>query len=155
VTAIEQLASAGTAVRVFIPGLDAVITRRIASAGAVVETAPVSLDDLTKRTSLVVFHGSLGTASFALAAGIPQIIVALDTEKRLIGRAIERLGAGRCVTLSDSNPLEGALLAQFILETSADESLRAVARSIAPGFRQRLREDPAEKVAQKVVRLAG
>jgi rhamnosyltransferase subunit B len=153
--AIAQVVGAGKVVRIFVPDLDAAIAGRFVSAGALLETAPVPLDDLARRTSLVVYHGSLGIASFALAAGIPQIVIAHDTEKRLVGQAIERLGAGHSVALSSHSPLEGALLAQFVLETAADETLRTAVRSIAPEFVRRLGKAPAEEVAEEVAGLVG
>jgi UDP:flavonoid glycosyltransferase YjiC (YdhE family) len=153
--AVAQVVGTGKAVRIFVPDLDAAIAECFVTTGALVETAPVLLDDLGRRTSLVVYHGSLGIASFALSAGIPQVVIAHDTEKRIVGQAIERLGVGRSISLSSRSPLEGALLAQFILEMSADESRRAAARSIAPEFVQRLARAPAEQVADEVAGLVG
>jgi UDP:flavonoid glycosyltransferase YjiC (YdhE family) len=153
--AIEQVALDGTAIRLFAPDAAPAASARLAAAGVAVESTAAPLEEIARRTALIVFHGGVGTASFALAAGIPQIVVAPDTEKWLVGRAVEQLGAGRCVRLSRDNPLEAALLAQLVREARGDESLAARARSLAPGFAARLAEDPAEAVAQQVTELTG
>jgi hypothetical protein len=153
--AIAQLAVKGRAVRLFVPRLPSALAAQFRSRGVEIETQPVPLDQIAERTSLLVFHGSLGTASFALAAGIPQVIVSIDTEKTLVGQAVERLGAGRHVRLAKNNPLEGPLLAQLIVETASDAMLSATARGIAPQFASRLMQPPAARIAEIVDELAG
>lgn len=154
-TAIENVARAGKAVRIYVPGLDPTIEKSVASVGVVVEREPVPLDLISRRSRLIISHGGCGTVSFALAAGIPQIVIAFDIEKLLAGKAIERLGAGRCMRLQRDNPLEGPLLAQAILDAADDQTMASRAQSVAPGFRSRLAEDPAERIADAVEDLLG
>ncbi|MCC6949027.1 MAG: hypothetical protein IT539_14780 [Bradyrhizobiaceae bacterium] len=153
-TALESVAAAGSTLRLYAPNLDQTIAQRLASAAVAVERQPLPLESIARRTRLIVSHGGCGTVSFALASGIPQVVIAFDTEKLLTGTALEKLQAGRLVRLQRDNPLEAALLGQVILEAHADDRLAETARSLAPGFLARLQEDPAECVADQVVEIA-
>jgi hypothetical protein len=151
--ALENVARAGKPLRIYSPRLESEIAQRLSAAGIFVEPDRVPLDAVSRRSRLIVSHGGYGTAAFALAAGIPQIIVAYDTEKLLTGQAVERLGVGRCLQLQKNNPLEAALLAQSILEAAENETLTAQARRLAPDFVRRLARDPAEEIAEDVESL--
>ena len=152
--ALENVAAAGSVVRFHAPNLDHAIARRLTSAGIVVEREPVPLESIAQRSRLIVSHGGYGTSSFSLAAGVPQVVIAFDTEKLLTGAALEKLGVGRLVRIQRDNPLEVALLAQLILEAHADDQLAERARSLAPGFLARMQEDPAKQAADQVVEIA-
>jgi len=155
VQALENIGRAGKALRMYVPGLDRATASRLASVGIAVEEEPLPLDFISRHSRLIVSHGGYGTASFALAAGIPQIVIPFDTEKLLTGQAVERLGAGRCLRLQSGNPLEGPLLAQAILEAADDEGMAARAKSLAPEFLRRLAKNPAEQTADEVEGLLG
>lgn len=151
--ALENVARSGRTIRAFVPNLDHNVAERLTAAGVTIEPAPVPLDEIAWRSGLIISHGGLGIVSFALAAGLPQLVIALDTEKLFTGQALERLGTGRCIRVKQNNPLEIPLLTQVILETAANEALAARARSLAPDFVRRLEPRPEEVVADYVEEL--
>lgn len=153
VRAISTLAGEGLSIRAYIPGVSAEMRGALDTAGVKLETTPLSLTDIARSSRLILSHGSLGMVSAALAAGIPQIVIPFDGEKRLIGQALERLGVGRSLRLQQGNPLEPALLAAAIRETIEDEKSAATAKALAPSFANRLMPDPAEEVAAYVREL--
>ena len=57
-------------------------------------------DELMPRASVVVGHGGHGTAMRALAHDAPVVVLPLDSkaDHRMVGRRLERAGAGRLVT---------------------------------------------------------
>jgi UDP:flavonoid glycosyltransferase YjiC (YdhE family) len=59
-------------------------------------------DELMARASVVVGHGGHGTAMRALAHDAPVVVVPMDprSDHLMVGRAIERTGAGRVVPVS-------------------------------------------------------
>ncbi|MEX2127994.1 MAG: nucleotide disphospho-sugar-binding domain-containing protein [Xanthobacteraceae bacterium] len=153
IASIEHVVRTERTVRLHVPNLDAGIERWLAAAGVSVERMPVPFGQIAARSRLIVSHGSCGIASASLAAGIAQAIIPTDLEKRLIGDAVQRTGAGRSFRTSRDNPLEGALLGQAIVEALHDEALAASARALAPGFAKRLETDPADVVARQVAEL--
>lgn len=60
----------------------------------------VPLGDLLPHTALLVHHGGIGTLAQALAAGIPQVVIALSHDQPDNARRIERLGAGAGLSAS-------------------------------------------------------
>lgn len=151
--AIETVARAGVPVRVHIPNLPGEAAGSLKASGAIVEPSAIPFHQIADRSAMILSHGGLGLASSAFVAGIPHIVVPLDLEKLAYGRALERTGLGRNFKVSQSNPLEIALLAAAIQQTLADHALRQRARKAAPEFAARLRRPPAETVVDRVTEL--
>lgn len=62
---------------------------------SLIETGhPIDFAQNLPLAPYIVHHGGLGTACYALAAGVPQLIIADDLEKHLIGRAVVAAGCG-------------------------------------------------------------
>jgi UDP:flavonoid glycosyltransferase YjiC (YdhE family) len=151
--ALTQVASSGVRVRLHVPHLPSNLAARLASTGIIVEPEPVPFEQIQRRARLVISYGSSGLVSCALAAGIPQIIVPVGIAKGATGRAVERLGVGRCVPVKSDNPLESTLLSQVILEACNENRFVAAAKKLAPDFARRLDPKPAETVADHVDEL--
>lgn len=62
------------------------------------------LGELLSRASIVIHHGGIGTASFALAAGIPQIALPLRGDQFDNGNRLQRLGVGAMLNASQTSP---------------------------------------------------
>ncbi|MGJ0454755.1 MAG: glycosyltransferase [Methylocystis sp.] len=60
-------------------------------------------DELFPLASCVVHHGGIGTTAQALRAGKPQLVVPFFGDQPDHGKRIERLGAGRVISLSSYN----------------------------------------------------
>jgi UDP:flavonoid glycosyltransferase YjiC (YdhE family) len=153
VSALGRVAFAGPRVSVYIPNPSPRIAGLLAATKIRVEATPLSLKEIQARTRLIVSFGSLGLVSFALAAGIPQIVIPLSLTNRMTGKAIETLGTGRSLHINADNPLEPALLAQILQQSYLDADLTARAVSRAPDFIRRVFPRTAEVAASMVEEL--
>lgn len=149
---IDGLVRARIPVRAYFPAANAAQRREMEAAGFRIEAAPLPFAEIARRARVVMSHGGLGFVSSALAAGVPQIVVHADLEKRLTGEAITRLRLGGHVALTAIDP--GAF-AGSLREFFADESFQRRAREAAPGFRARLAPAQADLVRDAVAELAG
>ena len=106
--------------------------------------------DLLPTTSLVIGHGGHATTARALAYGIPLLILPMHPmlDQHLVGQAVERLGAGRCLKRAASTDQ----LQRAIHELSTDPAVTAAAESIGEQIRRR---DGAVTAADAIVALIG
>lgn len=115
-----------------------------------IERDHVDFSKLMGEFRMVIGYGGLGLTSQALAAGLPQLIIASDWEKYLNGQAIERLGSGR-VLLADRADRE------TIIRTAAqiyvDPRIRARALEIAIEHAPSLTEDPIDSITRSLTSL--
>lgn len=81
-----------------------------------------SLMDLVAKAPLVIHHGGMGTLAQALAAGIPQLILAEGGDRPDNGRRIYQIGAGELLVRA---------------EWDLDSALKAIARLTLPAARTR------------------
>ena len=88
----------------------------------------VPLGDLLRHTALLVHHGGIGTLAQALAARVPQVVIALSHDQPDNARRIERLGAG--VGLSASR-LRQPALSRAIHRLLSDVEVKARCRDLA------------------------
>jgi UDP:flavonoid glycosyltransferase YjiC (YdhE family) len=68
-------------------------------------------NELFGRASLVVHHGGIGTASYALAAGIPRVVMPMLGDQFDNGNRLVRLGVARMLSPRQTS---GAKLARSI-----------------------------------------
>jgi rhamnosyltransferase subunit B len=64
----------------------------------------VPLSTIAPRVAAMVHHGGIGTSSFAFASGIPQVITPLAHDMFDNAERIQRLGVGRSLKVSNTNP---------------------------------------------------
>lgn len=85
-------------------------------------------------TSLVVGHGGHATTARALAHGIPLLVLPMHPllDQHLVGAAVERLGAGRCLRRSAT----AGDLAQTVGELLADRSVAQAAATVGEQIRR-------------------
>lgn len=148
----DGLVRARVPVRVWFPDATPAQRRDLEAAGFRVEHAPLPFATIAERSRVVMSHGGLGLVSSALAAGLPQIIVHYDLEKRLTGEAVTRLRLGGHVAL---DAIEPGAFAASLREFYADESFQRRAREAAPGYRARLAPAQEELAVAAVTDLAG
>ncbi len=67
-----------------------------------VDHAPFS--ELFGRASLVLHHGGIGTVSYALASGVPQIVMPMRWDQFDNGNRLQRLGVGKMLARKDTSP---------------------------------------------------
>jgi rhamnosyltransferase subunit B len=100
------------------------------------------------RACAVVHHGGIGTTAQALAAGIPQVVIALAHDQYDNGDRIERLGVGRMLP---RNRLNARRLRQALESLIGSASASGQARAIAERFKG---ERPLESAADLIESLA-
>jgi rhamnosyltransferase subunit B len=153
IEALGRAAFAGVPVSIYIPRPRPGISVLLASTKIRVEPKPLSLSEIQSRARMIMSFGSLGLVSFALAAGIPQIIIPLSMPNRMTGKAVEALGTGMSIRLKTGNPIEPALLAQVIQQRYVDAELTARAIARAPDFIGRAFPRAAEVAASMAEEL--
>lgn len=149
---IDGLIRARVPVRAYFPDASSAQRLELEAAGLRVEPAALDFAEIARRARVVMSPGGLGFTSSALAAGVPQVIVHYDLEKRLTGEAVTRLRLGGHVALSAIDP--GAF-AGSLREFYADESFQRRAREAAPGFRARLSPAQEDLVVAAIAELTG
>jgi UDP:flavonoid glycosyltransferase YjiC (YdhE family) len=152
---VEPLRPLAKNLRVFAPGLPPETIANLASAGAVVDQAPLSLVDVLPETRLLIHIAGHGVACEALIAGVPQLVLSVDIEKELYGRALEEAGVGRMVK---AHYPEATLSTEVIATLAADEGIALRAAEIGVQHREfSRRANPAarfEKMALALLQLA-
>jgi UDP:flavonoid glycosyltransferase YjiC (YdhE family) len=140
----DALTRFGARVRLHIPNLPAAAAQSLTAAGVMVEPRPLSLAEIAQRSRLVVSHGGLGLVSMTLAAGLPQLVIAPDLEKRLIGSEILRLGVGAMLRGHDATA-DGIVAA--IDAINADAGMAQRARALGNSLAPLLQRDSAQQIA--------
>ncbi|MGE0348396.1 glycosyltransferase [Hydrogenophaga sp.] len=65
--------------------------------GISVHAQPLDLNDVFREASFVVSYGSVGIATRAVLAGIPQIVIPTDIEKGMVAQRLHEQGLGICL----------------------------------------------------------
>ena len=131
----QALVDSRLSVRVFDTLLNDDDIAMLEGVGIRVARAPIPFAEIVARSRLLLSHGGLGFVSSGLLAGLPQIIIPFDGEKRLNAEAIA--GRGGCLQASFEG-LQTDAFAAFLRSAWSDEPLHAQARAAAPGFRARM-----------------
>ncbi|MDB5663442.1 MAG: hypothetical protein JWN59_1780 [Sphingomonas bacterium] len=148
----QGLALSGMKVRIHDPRLSEADRALLRSAGFLVEDRPIPFADVARRSRLLLSHGGLGFATSALLAGLPQILIPFDIEKRLIARAVTDLDLG--VEMQIGTVTAGQFAAA-LRHVAADEALLARSRAAAPHFRARVTANSEGQAADLLAKLAG
>lgn len=139
----QALADSRLPVRVHDPQLSEQGVAALEFAGIAVARKPLPFAAIVTGSRLLVSHGGNGVVSSGLLAGLPQIIVPFDGEKRLTAQSIA--GTAGCLNASFDS-----FDASFVRTAYADQALHAAARAAAPDFRARMVK-PAEEEAADLV----
>ena len=131
----QALADSRLPVRVHDAQLGSADIATLERAGIRVAREPLPFATIAAGSHLLLSHGGLGFVSSALLAGLPQVIIPFDVEKRLTAEALVQRGL--CLQASFDG-LEAGPFASLLRAAWADEGLRDRARSAAPGFRARM-----------------
>lgn len=83
--------------KIYAPDLSFIDRSRLRLAGAKIHRKQIDLADALASSRLAVHFGGSGFASHAIAAGVPQLIVAAQIEQELTGMALERAKIGKLV----------------------------------------------------------
>lgn len=81
------------------------------------EHAPFS--EIVGRAALVVHHGGIGTASYALAAGVPQLMLPLGGDQYDNANRVQRLGVGRSMSVGGDSAAAIGRTMRWLIESDA------------------------------------
>lgn len=146
----QGLVESGLRVRIYDPILSSEDRRALSHAGLIMESMPVPFDRIVERSRLVLSHGGLGLVCSALLAGLPQLLLPHDVEKRMTAANVEQLGLGSRVAI---DKLDAGSFAASLRATFENAALGSAARTAASGFRQRMGHSAAEEAADAVAGL--
>lgn len=131
----KGLVRSGHRVRTYLLDADDALAAMVASHGVTVERQPVSWPLIAARSRIAVHHGAHGTMCALLLAGIPQICLPTDLEKRLNSGSMAERGLG---IVLDPDTAAMDLLTSSVRQLHADRDFAAQARAAAPGFAARI-----------------
>jgi UDP:flavonoid glycosyltransferase YjiC (YdhE family) len=101
------------------------------TAGVTLSVAPAALEPLLASCDAVVSYGAAALTCQAALAGLPQLLLPADSEKRLMA---ERLaGCGAAITLPARS--DAAAVARALSALLGDGDVRAAAQAIASRYR--------------------
>ncbi|ODU21910.1 MAG: hypothetical protein ABS87_04145 [Sphingomonas sp. SCN 67-18] len=146
------LAASGLPVRIHVGDASPALVESICALGMAFEPQPLPFARIAARSRLVVSHGGHGFVCSALAAGLPQVVVHYDMEKRGYGVGLARAGLGGEVALQD---IRREPFAQSLRALHADAPFAAGVRAAAPAFRARMTPAFADVAVAEIRRLAG
>lgn len=117
--------------------------------------APFGLLDLAEefpKVRVLVHQGGLNTCCAGALAGIPQVIVYTDQEKKLHAQALAQRGAGFMLEWSEFTAGE---LTAAIGEAAGDDTVLGNARKIADELAPFARQAPVDQVVSAALALMG
>lgn len=126
---LQALAASGARVLVHVLGGDEAMVQRHRSPS--LQFAPQLLDfgRVVAGCGFCVCHGNVGTTLGMLQGGRPLLVLPKHLEHFLLGKALERAGAGRVLHHDDHEPdIAGALQAMLGDETYAQQARALAAR---------------------------
>ena len=129
---LEALILVAKCLRIHAPSWPKAPLDQLAELGAVVESTPQPIAAMLAESRLVVHSGGHGLAAEALAAGVPQLVLADNIERDLYGEALEQAGVARLVKAY----LPGTRLESDAIQSLIDDYAMA-ARADAIGSRLR------------------
>lgn len=83
--------------------------------------AHAPFNELLGQASLVIHHGGIGTSSYALAAGIPQVIVPMRGDQFDNGNRLVRLGVAQMVSGERTGSRELARIVEGLLTSATTQ----------------------------------
>lgn len=137
-------------------GLDAESAVRRGGPSVHAEPRPLATDATVREADLVITHGSIGTVSAALLAGVPQLALPRHMEQQMVSRRLADAGLGLMLTgLDGSVPAARAMadaMRQLLADPGCRQRTRAVAQRHAGEHPQRTAERAADLVHEALGR---
>ncbi len=134
----KALCDLGLPVRAFIPGLEAEEAQRLSNGGVKVEPRAVPVEDIIRRSRMMVHYGMHGTTCLGLAAGLPQLTLPQQVEQLNNGRRVAERDAARVLMPQDWTVahIQAAIHAVY-----SDATMATAARALSIEARPHLAAD--------------
>ena len=145
VALVDALASLKLPRRGYLPSATSDVRARLAASGMALTDAPVSPDEIARRSRLIVHAAPHGSICMAALAGVPQIGVPQHLEQLFHARRAEAAGILRIV------PRGGEGIADAIAVAYGDTALQDHAREFTASLRLEHPGDPLAILAERLV----
>ncbi len=136
---VDALARLPLPRRGYLPNATPQVAAQLAASGMIVESAPVSATDITRRSRLTLNAGQHGTLSLGLFAGVPQVCLPQQAEQRWNANAAAGQGVARVIRHDERS--SDAIIAA-ICEAYDDDAMFARAGDPARQLRAEMGGDP-------------
>jgi hypothetical protein len=147
---MQAIAGLGVPTRLFMPGIADDLAQSLASAGVMIERAPVPLPDIGRRSRLMLHAGQHGSLCMALGMGLVQIAFPQHLEHLYHARRAAELGA---VDVIERNAMDAAGIRATILAAYHDRDRQAAARALSVRLQPGLFGDIHALVRQRILPL--
>lgn len=147
---VEALEALPMPRRAYLPAPPPGVAERLAASGVVLETRPVPVAEIARRSRLLVNAGQHGILSLGLYAGLPQVCLTQHLEQLFHARKAETAGVAVALTPTPSGV---AALAPSITAAYGDVGMAARAQGLAQRLRADLAEAPEETLKRAVAPL--
>ena len=147
---MKAVCTLGLPVRAFCPGLSEPAAAQLRAAGIRLETAPVPVDRLARRSRMIVNSGQHGILCLGLAAGLSQICIPQHLEQLYHARRAEDHGVARVVTIADRT---ADTLREMIRNAYLDDDLAAASHRSALDLRPQFAVNPGEIIRSRLTPL--
>ena len=134
--------------RGFLPAAPAEVARRLAASGMVIEPAPVPVNDINRRSRMILNAGQHGIVCQGLYSGLPQVALPQHLEQMSNARRAQKAG---CVRVIGPEHWETEGVIARILAAYNDAELQARARQVALELRAGLGGPQGQPVVAEAV----
>lgn len=147
---VEALESLPLPRRGYLPALPAGVAERLAASGMVLEPAPVPVDEIARRSRLLLNAGQHGILSLGLFAGVAQVCLPQHREQLYHARCAATAGVARVVEKGGD---VRTALHETVMAAYGDSALQGNAQRLAGSLRAGLEESPRERLERTVAPL--
>ncbi len=150
---MEAVEDLGAPTRMFMPGVSDELAVRFTAKGVMLERAPVPVDEIARRTRLMLNASQHGILCLGLGAGLPQVSVPQHLEQLFHARRAEAAGVLRVATREERG--EPGAFRAAVRAALDDEAMAARARTLAEELRPLLIRDARALIRQRILAVTG
>lgn len=148
---IDALLPFARSISIHAPELSSAHCADLAAAGVKIRHLPFSLSSELARARIAIHRGGSGLAAEAIAAGVPQLILASQIEQELNGQALQREGIGKLIRAYDPDE---EISPDIIAAALCDDGMRTRAEEAGAYHRDFVRKNDAlAKFERECLRL--
>lgn len=147
---MHALGKLGLPTRLYMPAIPSHLAADLASKGVAIETAPLPIAEIARRSRLLVHAGQHGTLCMALGLGLPQVAFPRHLEHLYHALKAEALGSLRVVRgeVRDADAMIEAIRGAY-----GDSTMACAARGLAQRLRPHLWGDFKAMVQNRLMPL--
>lgn len=149
---MAAIASLGVPARLYMPGVDDALAAELTAAGLIVERAPVPVEEIGRRSRLMLHSGQHGSLCMGLGLGLLQIAFPQHLEHLFHARRAQALGT---LDIIEARTLDADAIRGKILAAYHDRPRHALARAVAEDLYPSLFGDIHTLVRQRILPLLG